>query len=60
MGVELLNPLVLLYYGVGIAVEYITYLPAAKSVPLADPKVDIVTDKGINHAIAPRIRLPNV
>lgn len=35
-------------------------LPAAKSVPLAEPKVEIVTDRGINHAITPKRRLPNV
>jgi len=37
-----------------------THLPAAKVVPLADPKVDIVTDKGISQAIIPRMRLPKV
>jgi hypothetical protein len=37
-----------------------THLPAAKVVPLADPKVDIVTDRGISQAITPRMRLPKV
>lgn len=34
--------------------------PAANRVPFADPKVEIVTDSGINQAIAPSKRLPKV
>lgn len=37
-----------------------TYRPAAKRVPFAEPKVLIVTLKGISQANAPRMRLPNV
>ncbi len=37
-----------------------TYLPAAKTVPLADPKVDITTVKDISQAIIPSTRFPNV
>lgn len=37
-----------------------TYRPAANRVPLALPKVEIVTLKGISQANAPKIRLPNV
>lgn len=37
-----------------------THLPAANRVPLADPNVDTVTDRGISQAITPRIRFPKV
>lgn len=37
-----------------------TYLPAAKRVPFAEPKVLIVTLKGISQAKAPSMRLPKV
>lgn len=43
-----------------VLTELQTYLPAAKRVPLAEPKVLIVTLKGINQANAPSMRLPNV
>lgn len=38
----------------------LSYRPAANNVPLALPNVLIVTLNGINHAITPNIRLPNV
>lgn len=40
--------------------KFLVYLPAAKSVPFAEPKVLIVTLNGISQASAPKIRLPNV
>lgn len=39
---------------------FYTNRPAANSVPLALPKVEIVTLNGINHVNCPRIRLPKV
>jgi hypothetical protein len=36
------------------------HLPAAKIVPLADPKVDIATESGMIQANMPSIRLPKV
>ena len=36
------------------------YLPPTKRVPLADPKVEMHTASGISHAMAPRVRPPNV
>jgi len=36
------------------------YRPAAKSVPFAEPNVEIATDKGISQAITPNIKLPKV
>lgn len=37
-----------------------THLPAAKRVPLADPNVETVTERGISHAITPSKRFPKV
>lgn len=36
------------------------YRPAAKSVPFAEPNVEIATDRGISQAITPNIKLPKV
>ena len=36
------------------------YLPAAKMVPLADPKVEIATESGMIHENIPKILLPKV
>ena len=36
------------------------YLPAAKMVPLADPKVEMATESGMIHENMPKILLPNV
>ena len=36
------------------------YLPAAKMVPLADPKVEMATESGMIHENMPKIRLPKV
>ena len=43
-----------------ISLFFLHRRPAAKIVPLADPKVEIATDKGINQAITPSIRVPKV
>ena len=36
------------------------YLPAAKMVPLADPKVEMATESGMIHENIPKILLPKV
>ncbi len=36
------------------------YLPAAKIVPLADPKVEMATERGMIQAKIPSMRLPKV
>ena len=41
-------------------VETTKYLPEVKAVPLAAPKVDNVTAKGIKNAAVPKTRCPNV
>lgn len=36
------------------------YLPATNNVPFAEPKVEIVTAKGISQAMGPSRRFPKV
>ena len=36
------------------------YLPAAKMVPLADPKVEMATESGMIHENMPKILFPKV